>query len=152
MSSPSISSFVSVVGLLAALLLLLLLPEQKLGVVFLEQGKASQALAYLDKALEFNPEHEQALLNSAILLQELGRADLRKIARERLLKLLSIDGKFAHKFPTPPPPPPPESIDDDDCIFGCCCRSFVVHFTWLTIQSPHTRRMNACNLRPNCSS
>lgn len=136
MSSPSISSFVSVVGLLAALLLLLLLPEQKLGVVFLEQGKASQALAYLDKALEFNPEHEQALLNSAILLQELGRADLRKIARERLLKLLSIDGKFAHKFPTPPPPPP-ESIDDDDCIFGCCCRSFVVHFTWLT--SHHTQ-------------
>lgn len=136
MSSPSISSFVSVVGLLAALLLLL--PEQKLGVVFLEQGKASQALAYLDKALEFNPEHEQALLNSAILLQELGRADLRKIARERLLKLLSIDGKFAHKFPTPTPPrPPPESIDDDDCIFGCCCRSFVVHFTWLN--SHHTQ-------------
>lgn len=134
MSSPSISLFVSVVGLLAALLLLL--PEQKLGVVFLEQGKASQALAYLDKALEFNPEHEQALLNSAILLQELGRADLRKIARERLLKLLSIDGKFAHKFPTPPPPPP-ESIDDDDCIFGCCCRSFVVHSTWLT--SHHTQ-------------
>lgn len=66
--------------------------------MFLEQGKASQALAYLDKALEFNPDHEQALLNSAILLQELGRADLRKIARERLLKLLTIDGKFAHKF------------------------------------------------------
>lgn len=60
----------------------------KLGVVFLEQGKASQALAYLDKALEFDPEHEQALLNSAILLQELGRAELRKVARERLLKLL----------------------------------------------------------------
>lgn len=65
----------------------------KLGVVFLEQGKTSQALAYLDKALEFDPEHEQALLNSAILLQELGRADLRKIARERLLKLLLKDGK-----------------------------------------------------------
>ncbi|PSN43004.1 Transmembrane and TPR repeat-containing protein [Blattella germanica] len=61
---------------------------QELGVVFLEQGKASQALAYLDKALEFDPEHEQALLNSAILLQELGRAELRKVARERLLKLL----------------------------------------------------------------
>lgn len=60
----------------------------QLGVVFLEQGKASQALAYLDKALEFDPEHEQALLNSAILLQELGRAELRKVARERLLKLL----------------------------------------------------------------
>lgn len=54
----------------------------------MEQGKASQALAYLDKALEFDPEHEQALLNSAILLQELGRAELRKVARERLLKLL----------------------------------------------------------------
>lgn len=56
--------------------------------MFLEQGKASQALAYLDKALEFDPDHEQALLNSAILLQELGRAELRKVARERLLKLL----------------------------------------------------------------
>lgn len=62
--------------------------HSQLGVVFLEQGKASQALAYLDKALEFDPEHEQALLNSAILLQELGRAELRKVARERLLKLL----------------------------------------------------------------
>lgn len=48
----------------------------------------------MDKALEIDPEHEQALLNSAILLQELGRADLRKIARERLLKLLAKDGKF----------------------------------------------------------
>jgi protein O-mannosyl-transferase len=66
--------------------------------VFLEQGKASQALAYLDKALEFDPEHEQALLNSAILLQELGRAELRKIARERLLKLLAKDGMYGmHK-------------------------------------------------------
>lgn len=65
-----------------------LLKFSQLGVVFLEQGKASQALAYLDKALEFDPEHEQALLNSAILLQELGRAELRKVARERLLKLL----------------------------------------------------------------
>ncbi|XP_044255134.1 protein O-mannosyl-transferase Tmtc3-like [Tribolium madens] len=62
-----------------------------LGVVFLEQGKASQALAYLDKALEFDPEHEQALLNSAILLQEFNRPELRKIARERLLKLLDKD-------------------------------------------------------------
>ncbi|XP_049825816.1 protein O-mannosyl-transferase Tmtc3-like [Aethina tumida] len=62
-----------------------------LGVVFLEQGKASQALAYLDKALEFDPDHEAALLNSAILLQEFGRPELRKIARERLLKLLDKD-------------------------------------------------------------
>ncbi|ERL91949.1 hypothetical protein D910_09272 [Dendroctonus ponderosae] len=63
----------------------------QLGVVFLEQGKASQALAYLDKALEIDPEHEQALLNSAILLQEFGRPDFRKIAKERLLKLLIKD-------------------------------------------------------------
>ncbi|KAK6626408.1 Protein O-mannosyl-transferase tmtc3 [Polyplax serrata] len=62
-----------------------------LGVVFLEQGKASQALVYLAKALEFGPDHEQALLNSAILLQELGRVELRKIAKEGLLKLLQKD-------------------------------------------------------------
>lgn len=61
----------------------------KLGVVLLEQGKHSQALAYLDKALEFDPDHEQALLNSAILLQELGQANLRKLAEKRLLRLLS---------------------------------------------------------------
>lgn len=61
--------------------------------MFLEQGKTSQALAYLDKALEIDPDHEQALLNSAILLQELGRADMRKLARERLLKLLTKDGE-----------------------------------------------------------
>lgn len=67
----------------------------QLGVVFLEQGKASQALAYLDKALEFDPEHEQALFNSAILLQELGRAELRKIAQERLLKILTKDGGYS---------------------------------------------------------
>lgn len=63
-----------------------------MGVVFLEQGKAPQALAYLDKALEFDPEHEQALLNSAILLQELGKKEFRPIARERLLKLHAKDG------------------------------------------------------------
>lgn len=60
--------------------------------VLLEQGKSSQALAYLDKALEIDPDHGQALLNSAILLQEIGRPDLRQIARERLLKLLTMDG------------------------------------------------------------
>lgn len=59
----------------------------------MEQGKTSQALAYLDKALELDPEHEQALLNSAILLQELGRPELRIVARERLLKLMQKDGE-----------------------------------------------------------
>jgi len=66
-----------------------LIPFLQLGVVLLEQGKHSQALAYLDKALEFDPDHEQALLNSAILLQELGQANLRKLAEKRLLRLLS---------------------------------------------------------------
>ena len=73
----------------------LLLFFQQLGVVFLELNKPAQALAYLDKALEYNPEHEQALLNSAILLQELARPELRKIARERLMKLLEMDGKYS---------------------------------------------------------
>lgn len=63
--------------------------------MLLEQGKASQALAYLDKALEIDPEHGQALLNSAILLQEFGRPELRLIARERLLKLLAMDGEYS---------------------------------------------------------
>lgn len=54
----------------------------------MEQGKTSQALAYFDKALEFEPDHEQALLNSAILLQEFGQEEFRKVAQERLLKLL----------------------------------------------------------------
>lgn len=72
----------------------------QLGVVLLEQGKASQALAYLDKALEIDPEHGQALLNSAILLQEIGRPELRLIARERLLKLLVMDGEYLNHLIT----------------------------------------------------
>lgn len=72
-----------------------LIASKQLGVVFLELNKPAQALAYLDKALEYNPEHEQALLNSAILLQELARPELRKIARERLMKLLEKDGKYS---------------------------------------------------------
>lgn len=66
----------------------------QLGVVFLELNKPAQALAYLDKALEYDPEHEQALLNSAILLQELNKPELRKISKERLMKLLQKDGNW----------------------------------------------------------
>lgn len=68
----------------------------QLGVVFLELNKPAQALAYLDKALEYDPDHEQALLNSAILLQELNKPELRKISKERLLKLLQKDGKIKY--------------------------------------------------------
>lgn len=35
-----------------------LLFDTQLGVVLIEQGKAPQALAYLNKALEFDPDHE----------------------------------------------------------------------------------------------
>ncbi|XP_055840237.1 protein O-mannosyl-transferase Tmtc3 [Episyrphus balteatus] len=62
-----------------------------LGVVFLEQGKSSQANVYFNKAIELAPDHEQALLNSAILLQELGGKEYRTISRERLFKILKKD-------------------------------------------------------------
>ncbi|GBM91445.1 Transmembrane and TPR repeat-containing protein CG4050, partial [Araneus ventricosus] len=54
-----------------------------LGVVYLEQRKMDQALFYFEKALKINPEHEQALLNSAILIQESGSRNLRKVAYDR---------------------------------------------------------------------
>ncbi len=41
-----------------------------LGVVYIEQGKPNQALAFFDRTLELNPDHVQALMNSAILIQE----------------------------------------------------------------------------------
>jgi protein O-mannosyl-transferase len=66
--------------------------------VFLELNKPAQALAYLDKALEYDPDHEQALLNSAILLQELNKPELRTTSRERLFKLLEKDGEFETKY------------------------------------------------------
>jgi tetratricopeptide (TPR) repeat protein len=83
--------YIFFIGKFFFFLLPIYLPQ--LGVVFLELNKPAQALAYLDKALEYDPDHEQALLNSAILLQELNKPELRKISRERLLKLLQKDGK-----------------------------------------------------------
>ncbi|GFV37742.1 protein O-mannosyl-transferase Tmtc3 [Trichonephila clavipes] len=59
-----------------------------LGVVFLEQRKTDLAMISFDKALKINPRHEQALLNSAILIQEEGGPNKRKIAYHRLLMLL----------------------------------------------------------------
>lgn len=43
--------------------------------VLLEQGKPSQALAYLERALELEPDHQASLLNSAIVLQEMAAND-----------------------------------------------------------------------------
>lgn len=41
----------------------------------LEQSKPSQALAYLERALELEPDHQASLLNSAIVLQEMAAND-----------------------------------------------------------------------------
>lgn len=68
--------------------------EFQLGVVLLEQGKPTVALTSFNRALEINPNHESALLNSAILLQELGGPEYRLIARDRLLALLDKDRTF----------------------------------------------------------
>lgn len=62
--------------------------------VLLEQGKPTEALTSFNRALEIHPNHESALLNSAILLQELGRPEFRLIARDRLLTLLDKDRRF----------------------------------------------------------
>ncbi|XP_022238245.1 transmembrane and TPR repeat-containing protein CG4050-like [Limulus polyphemus] len=59
-----------------------------LGVVYLEQRKATQAMVYFNKALEIDPNHEQALMNSAVLIQESGNNKLRHVAYERLQHLL----------------------------------------------------------------
>ena len=40
-----------------------------LGVVLVEQGRYSAALQHLNTALELDPDHSQALLNSAMLIQ-----------------------------------------------------------------------------------
>ncbi|XP_015925179.1 protein O-mannosyl-transferase Tmtc3 [Parasteatoda tepidariorum] len=59
-----------------------------LGVVLLEQRKTDMALLSFNKALKINPRHEQALLNSAILIQETGGPNMRKTAYHRLKALL----------------------------------------------------------------
>jgi len=59
-----------------------------MGVVLIELGKPSEALQYFEKALFVSPDHEQALMNSAILIQEFGNAKMRELAVQRLNHLL----------------------------------------------------------------
>ena len=59
-----------------------------MGVVLLNQGHHDEALMYLDKALEHDPDHYQALLNSAILIQESGFTQLNKTAHSRLMRIV----------------------------------------------------------------
>ena len=58
-----------------------------LGVVHIERGVPDQALYYFDKALELDADHVQALMNSAILMQETGRPEFRPTAYDRLFKV-----------------------------------------------------------------
>ena len=59
-----------------------------LGVVLIELGKPIEALDMFNNALEVDSEHLQSLMNSAILMQESGKADLRPLAYERLYKVM----------------------------------------------------------------
>jgi Tfp pilus assembly protein PilF len=75
----------------------------QLGVVLLEQGKPSQALAYLERALELEPDHQASLLNSAIVLQEMAASndkDVSKInncARHTQMRKLALkNNRFFH--------------------------------------------------------
>lgn len=64
-----------------------------MGVVMLNQNKISQALNYFDLALKEDPDHRQALMNSAILIQETGIRQLRRVAIERLMKIVGPEAK-----------------------------------------------------------
>lgn len=67
-----------------------------LGVVSLERKKLSDAKIYFEQALQLNPDHQQTLFNSAVLMQEMGDPKNRPEAMRRLQKLLRIhpnDGK-----------------------------------------------------------
>ena len=58
--------------------------------VALEQQRPQEGLQYLNRALELEPNHPESLLNSAILIQELGLSNLKPLATQRLLKLKEI--------------------------------------------------------------
>ena len=63
-----------------------------MGVLALSQGQHVEAMSYLNKALEQDPDHYQALLNSAILIQESGSSHLNPIAQERLMRIVKKGG------------------------------------------------------------
>ena len=59
-----------------------------LGVVLIELGDPTRALEMFNNALKVDSEHLQSLMNSAILMQESGKAELRPLAYERLYKVM----------------------------------------------------------------
>ena len=69
-----------------------------LAVVALEQQKPDLGMKYLDKALDIDPNHPEALLNSAIVIQELGLNHLKSLAMTRLLKLKELQPRNEKVF------------------------------------------------------
>ncbi|XP_076315697.1 protein O-mannosyl-transferase TMTC3-like [Tachypleus tridentatus] len=64
-----------------------------LGVILIDQGRNYDALSFFNKALEIDPNHEPALMNSVILIQESNMTPGdQRIANERLQKMVN-DGK-----------------------------------------------------------
>ncbi|XP_013776748.2 transmembrane and TPR repeat-containing protein CG4050-like [Limulus polyphemus] len=62
-----------------------------LGVLLMDQNKNQEALTMFNRALEIDPDHEQALVSSAILIQESDMAlHHKQLASERLQKI--VDG------------------------------------------------------------
>lgn len=59
-----------------------------LGVILMDQGRSEEAMTLFNRALEYDPDHEHALVNSALLLQESGTASQKKIANERLERVV----------------------------------------------------------------
>lgn len=59
-----------------------------LGVILVDQGRSEEAMTLFNRALELDPDHEHALVNSALLLQESGTANQKKMANERLQRVV----------------------------------------------------------------
>ncbi|XP_014663427.1 PREDICTED: transmembrane and TPR repeat-containing protein 3-like [Priapulus caudatus] len=62
-----------------------------LAVVLVELKRHDEALDYFEKALQFDPDHRQSLMNSAVLIQESGNQQLRPLAYQRLFRLLELE-------------------------------------------------------------
>merc|ERR1712227_698399 len=63
------------------------------GDILLRLNRTQEAKEVYQKALEYDPDHYQALLNSAILIQESGSSHLNHVAQERLLRIVRRGGK-----------------------------------------------------------
>ncbi|GAB1605655.1 protein O-mannosyl-transferase TMTC3-like [Argonauta hians] len=69
-----------------------------IGVVSLELKNLQEANVYFEHALRLNPDHQQTLFNSALLLQHLGDPLDRPEAMRRLLHLLELKPNDAKAF------------------------------------------------------